>query len=294
MQIFAKRIKAKIDQLYEFKMKVKVNGASGNYNGHYAAYPDIDWPQFMENFIANTYGGNNKKDVKYIVNNWTNQIEDHDTFSELFAIIQRINIIMLKFCKDMWLYISMGYIIQKPKAGEVGSSAMPHKINPINFENAEGNLLMANGMLEIFIRNLSDSRMQRHLSDSTIIRNFGTMFAHCIIAYKNIGKGVTKALVNPVVMMADLEQHTEVISEAYQLILKREGHSDAYETLKDYTRGQKITLILMHNFVDSLEISDAIKEELKSITPEKYLGAATTLATGNPVTDPYENLRKNM
>ena len=292
MQIAAKRIKTNLDMLYAYKTRVKVNGPSGNYNGHMAAYPQIHWPQFMYEFVKKYYNDARiGKGVQYEVNDWTAQIEDHDTFSELFAIIMRINVVLIKFSKDIWLYISNETLKQKPKKDEVGSSAMPHKVNPINFENAEGNLIVANALLEMFVRTLPDSRLQRHLSDSTIIRNFGTAFGHCLIACDNLEKGIEKIELNRDHISAELDDHAEVISEAYQLIMKREGHEDAYETLKVFTRGKKMTLILLHEFVDTLSVSDEVKDELKAITPANYLGLSKRLATGYPMTDPDKALK---
>ena len=293
MQIFAKRIHDQTNRLDNFKIKVKLAGASGNYNAHYAAYPEIDWPQFTENFIKKYYNNGNNRDGRYVVNHWVPQIEPHDTFCELFGIMTIANNILLKFSKDMWQYISMRYVTQKPKAGEVGSSAMPHKINPIKFENAEGNLIIANGMFQTFIGHVSDSRLQRHLSDSTIIRNFGSAFAHCIIAMINIEKGLEKISINKTKMMEDLTSNVAVISEAYQQILRREGIPDAYKKLEKEVKGNEgITIKSMHAFVDTLDIPDTVKDELKLITPANYLGLAEKLALGFPVADPDIELRE--
>jgi len=286
MMIFIKRLKNQTDQLREYKIAVKLNGASGNYNGHYAAYPAVDWPQFTYRFIKESF-----KD-RFRMNVWTNQIEDHDTYAEFFAIYSRINVILKKLCKDFWYYISLDLIGQKKKRSEVGSSAMPHKINPIDFENAEGNLNMANALFEVFCRELPDSRMQRHLSDSTMERNIGAAFGHCLIAYASIVKGLEKAIVNTGNMYAELDAHPELLAEAYQLVLKKNGIDNAYELMKGLTRGNQMTLTDMHRFLDTVDIPEWEKDELRVLTPANYLGYASKLAGGFDVIDVNYTLKE--
>jgi adenylosuccinate lyase len=197
----------------------------------------------------------------------------------IFDTLRRINTILLDFNQDMWRYISDEWIVQKPQDGTVGSSTMPHKINPIKFENSEGNLGMANSMFEFFARKLPVSRLQRDLSDSTVERNFGTAFAHCLIAYEYVLKGLKTIGVNEKKIKEELNNHPEVIAEAIQTILRREGEKMPYEKLKDLTRGKQITLSDIHMFIDSLDVSDTIKKELKKITPENYTGLASKLAS---------------
>ena len=292
MKIYAERLKEQITQLDNYKTRVKINGPSGNFNGLIKAYPQINWPQFAFDFVRKYYNSG-KENGRYVINSFTNQIEDHDTFSELFAIFMRIGVILSNFSQDIWLYISSDALKQKTKEGEVGSSAMPHKVNPINFENAWGNLGVANALFGHFSEKLPNSRLQRDLSDSTVIRYFGVAFGSALTAYDNIRTGIKKIEVNEKKMLEELQNHAEVVSEAYQLILKREGHEDAYELLKDFTRGKKMTLEILHQFVDTLEVSDEIKNELKAITPENYTGLSERLSTASndSMIDKYKHLK---
>ena len=292
MKIYAERLKEQITLLDEYKMRVKLNGASGNFNGHMVAYPQVNWPQFAYDFVRKYYNSG-KENGRYVINSFTNQIEDHDTFSEFFAIFMRIGVILSNFSQDIWLYISSDTLKQKTKEGEVGSSAMPHKVNPINFENGWGNLGVANALFGFFCEKLPNSRLQRDLSDSTVIRYFGVAFGSALTAYSNIRTGIEKIEVNGKKMLEELQNHAEVISEAYQLILKREGHEDAYESLKKFTRGEKMTMEILHQFVDGLPVSDDIKNELKAITPETYIGLSERLSTASndSMIDKYKHLK---
>ena len=278
MRIYAERVKRQLDTLREFKMRVKLAGASGNWNGHYIAYPEVNWPQFVYEFVKKYYNDGNDKDGNFEVNYFVNQIEDHDTFAELFQICANINNILYGFAQDIWLYTSYDLLKQKPKENEVGSSAMPHKVNPLNFENAWGNLGMANTQFDFFCRKLTSSFMQRDLSDSTVIRYFGQAFGCCLVAFDNLAKGIRKIEVNEKKMQEDLSLHFEVVAEAYQLILKREGMENAYELLKKFTRGKEMTMELLHGFVDTLNVDTIIATELKAITPETYVGRASQFA----------------
>ena len=271
-KVFASRLKKQIDQLKRFRLQAKLNGATGNYNAHSVAYPDINWKKFSITFIEKL---SKDRKVNLDTNLITTQIESHDTYVELFDLMKRINVILIGFNQDMWRYISDNWITQKPKAGEIGSSTMPHKINPINFENAEGNLGIANALFTHFGVKLPISRLQRDLSDSTVERNFGTAFGHSLIAYKYMLKGFEKVGVNEAKIAEVLENHTEVIAEAIQTVLRREGIATPYEKLKELTRGKKVTLEDFHKFIDTLDVTPKIKSELKKITPQNYIGIAS-------------------
>jgi len=273
-KVFASRLKRQVNQLENFGLLVKLNGATGNYNAHYAAYSDIDWLSFSEQFIESF---NNKNKIKLEPNLITTQIEPHDTYAELFDNISRVNTILLDFDQDIWRYISDDWIKQKPKEGEVGSSTMPHKVNPIDFENSEGNLGMANALFSYFSTELPKSRLQRDLSDSTVKRNFGVALAHSLIGYKSILSGLGKIEINEEKITEALESHPEIISEAYQTILRKEGLTSPYELLKEMTRGKKVLIDDLRNFVDGLEIPDDVKERLKEITPQNYTGLAKVI-----------------
>lgn len=246
----------------------KLNGAVGNYNAHFIAFPKIDWIKFSQNFI---------KSLNLQPNLITTQIENHDCWTELFHKLIRINNILIDFNRDMWTYISLDYLKQKVKEEEVGSSTMPHKINPIDFENSEGNLGVANSILDHLANKLPISRLQRDLSDSTVCRNIGTAFGLSLLAFKNTIKGLKKVEVQKEVIKKDLDNHPEIIAEAIQVILRREGIKMPYEALKKLTRGKKITLVDLDKFIDGLKISDKIKSELKKVRPENYLGLAEKL-----------------
>ena len=273
-KVFYSRLKRQLELLINFSIQVKFNGATGNYNAHHVAYPNVNWVEFTEEFIKKLNQGTQ---IKLVPNLITTQIEPHDTYTELFGIVARINVIFLDFVQDIWRYISDDWIQQKAVEGEVGSSTMPNKINPIDFENAEGNLGEANKLFEYFSAKLPISRLQRDLSDSTVERNFGVSLGHCLVAYKSLLRGLSKITVNKARVIEALENHSEVISEAIQTILRREGIEAPYEQLKAFTRGRKINLEDFVKFIDGLKVSDKVKDELKQITPTNYIGIAKLL-----------------
>lgn len=278
MKVFAFRLEKKLKELQNIKIEAKLNGATGNYNAHMVAYPNLDWKKFTENFISE-FNHLENKTFKLQCNLITTQIECHDSYISIFDILRQINTILIGFNQDIWRYISDNLINQKPKEGEVGSSTMPHKINPIDFENSEGNLGLANALFEFFARKLPISRLQRDLSDSTVERAFGTAFGHSFLAYTSLLKGLSKISVNEIKIKEDLNNHPEVITEAIQTILRREGMTMPYEKLKDLTRGRQVTIDDIHNFIKTLNVSEKIKKELLKITPENYNGLASTLTS---------------
>ncbi len=277
MAVFVDRLSKQITRLKTVTISVKLNGATGNYNALYVAFPKVDWHHFNEILINKL---NEHKEIQFVNNRYTTQIEPHDTYAEVFYIMMQINSILIDMVQDLWRYISDEWVVQKPVEGEVGSSTMPHKVNPINFENAEGNLGLANCLFGFFAQKLPISRLQRDLSDSTVSRNFGVAFGYCLVAYSALMKGLNKISVNEQKIMEDLNNHPEVIAEAYQVILRTEGVADGYERLKEFTRGKRLTLDDLHNFVDSLNITESLKTRLKSITPNNYIGLAYELAEG--------------
>ncbi len=275
-KVFEEGLKSQLSQLKNQKISAKINGATGNYNALNIAYPKIDWTNFSKNFI-NSF--NKIRTSKLAPNLITTQIEPHDSYIELFDTLKRINYIMIDFNQDIWRYISDGWVDQKTKEGEIGSSTMPHKINPIDFENSEGNLGLANALFEFYARKLPISRLQRDLSDSTVQRSFGTAFGHSYLAYISLLKGLSKITVNEIKIKEDLMAHPEVITEAIQTILRREGIKMPYEKLKTLARGKVLTLKDIHEFINTLEVSEKIKKELLKITPENYIGLAVKLAS---------------
>lgn len=273
MNIFAERLRYGIKQLDEFRLKVKLNGATGGDNALYSAYPKISWRKFADNFI---FSLNEKNGTKFINNPFTTQIESHDTYRELFDIIRGLNLVLIDFSQDIWSYISRGIIVQVAQKGEIGSSTMPQKVNPIKFENAEGNLSLANSLCEFFGRKLTISRMQRDLSDSTVERNFGLVFGHVKVALVYILKGLGRIKVDPDALEVELEKHWEVVSEAYQVILRSARILDGYELLKEFTRGKITDKKIMHLFIDEIskkhKLSKNTVDKLKKITPQNYTG----------------------
>ncbi len=247
----------------------KINGAVGNYNAHHAAYPEIDWAETAREFV---------EDLELVWNPYTTQIEPHDYMAEFFDAVARFNTILLDFDRDVWSYISIGYFKQRTVEGEVGSSTMPHKVNPIDFENSEGNLGLANAILAHLSSKLPISRWQRDLTDSTVLRNPGVAVAHCLVAYQSTLKGLGKLEVDGKKMDADLDGSWEVLSEAIQTVMRRYGIDQPYEKLKELTRGKSIDRESLQAFVDGLEIPDAARNRLKALTPASYLGNATTQA----------------
>lgn len=273
--VFRHRLKIQLDELKNKKLSVKFSGATGNFNAAVAAYPKVDWVKFSKNFIKIL---NRKRLIALEPNLIATQIDPHDSEAAIFDNLRRINTILIDFNQDMWRYISDGWIAQKPVEGTIGSSTMPHKINPIKFENSEGNLGLANALFEFFARKLPVSRLQRDLSDSTVERNFGTALAHCLIAYEYLLKGLSRITVNEKKVREELNAHPEVLAEAIQTVLRREGVKMPYEQLKELTRGKQVTLADTHEFIDGLEVSPAVKKELKQFTPENYIGLASKLA----------------
>ncbi len=264
-QVFIERIEQQITQLQNIPYAAKFGGATGNYNAHKVAYPNIDWKQFGTHFVEKVLGLHHSFP--------TTQIEHYDHLAGIFDALKRINTILIDFDRDIWTYVSMEYFKQKIKKGEVGSSAMPHKVNPIDFENSEGNLGIANALFEHLSAKLPLSRLQRDLTDSTVLRNIGVPFGHTIIAFSSTLKGLNKLLINKEKFAADLENHWAVVAEAIQTILRREAYPNPYEALKNLTRtNAEINQKSIADFIDTLDVSDTIKAELKQITPENYTG----------------------
>jgi adenylosuccinate lyase len=264
ISVFKVRIEEQLKQLLKIPHSAKFGGATGNLNAHYASYPKQDWHKFAKEFLN---GIGLKRSYP------TTQIEHYDNLASQLDAIKRINTILIDLCRDIWIYISMNYFNQKINKNEVGSSAMPHKVNPIDFENAEGNLGVANALLTHLSEKLPISRLQRDLSDSTVMRNLGVPIAHTIISYKAIMKGLNKLFVNKEKIEEELNDNWAIISEAIQTILRREGVNNPYEKLKELTRqNKKIKSIHIEKFIDSLKISDKIKQELKKINPTNYTG----------------------
>ncbi len=259
------RLEHQRDQFADIKILGKINGAVGNYNAHLAAYPEIEWQAHAENFITA---------LGLDWNPYTTQIEPHDYIAELFDAISRFNTILIDLCRDIWSYISIGYFKQQTIAGEVGSSTMPHKVNPIDFENAEGNLGIANALLNFFSSKLPVSRWQRDLTDSTVLRNIGVGFAHSLIAYQSLLKGLNKLDIDSVRLQADLDNNWEVLAEAIQTVMRRYGVEQPYEKLKALTRGHKIDAVSMRKFIEGLELPEDAKQRLLAMMPDNYLGNA--------------------
>ena len=265
IQVFVERIEKQLELLKTIPFNAKFGGATGNFNAHHVAFPKIDWKKFANNFTASAFNLERQQT--------TTQIEHYDNLAALMNNISRINTILIDFSRDIWTYVSMDYFKQKIKKGEVGSSAMPHKVNPIDFENAEGNFDMANAIFGFLSNKLPISRLQRDLTDSTVLRNIGQPFAHTLIALASLNKGINKLLINEVTIAADLEKNWVVVSEAIQTILRREGYPNPYETLKELTRtNSAINAESIAIFIDTLNVSETIKSELKKITPSNYTG----------------------
>ncbi len=265
IEVFTTRLKEQFNLLNDIPSAAKFGGATGNYNAHKVAYPKVDWKNFGETFVQGKLGLHHSFP--------TTQIEHYDHMAALFDTLKRINNIILDLDRDFWTYVSMDYFKQKIKAGEVGSSAMPHKVNPIDFENSEGNLGIANAIFEHLSAKLPVSRLQRDLTDSTVLRNVGVPFGHTLIAFQSTLKGLNKLLLNKEKFEQDLENNWAVVAEAIQTILRREAYPNPYEALKGLTRtNERISQQSIANFIDTLEVSEAIKTELKAITPSNYTG----------------------
>jgi adenylosuccinate lyase len=267
MMVFVERLGTQLNTLEGLTFNAKFGGATGNFNAHTVAYPKINWTKFGNTFVEET--------LELTRSTYTTQIEHYDMFAAQCDNFKRINTILIDYARDIWTYVSMDYFKQKTKAGEVGSSAMPHKVNPIDFENAEGNLGIANALLEHFSAKLPISRLQRDLTDSTVLRNIGVPLAHMLIALNSLQKGMNKLIVNETRIAQDLDNNWAIVAEGIQTVLRRENYPKPYEALKELTRGaQHITKEVIHTFIDTLKVSDAVKKELKKITPENYVGNA--------------------
>ena len=265
VMVFVYRLEQQIKLLKATPISAKFGGATGNFNAHHVAYPEYDWRAFGNKFVNEVLGLSREE--------WTTQISNYDNLAAIFDGMKRIDTILIDLCRDFWQYVSMEYFKQKIKAGEVGSSAMPHKVNPIDFENAEGNLGMANAILTHLAMKLPISRLQRDLTDSTVLRNVGVPMAHIEIAFKSLTKGLGKLLLNESALYRDLDNCWAVVAEGIQTILRREGYPKPYEALKALTRtNEGITAESISNFIDTLQVNDAVKAELKAITPHNYTG----------------------
>ncbi len=264
VMVFVERLETQIQLFGHIPFTGKFGGATGNFNAHTIAYPTYNWVKFANSFLENKLGLQRQQ--------YTTQIEHYDTLAAHFDAIKRINNILIDLCRDMWSYISADYFKQQTKKGEIGSSAMPHKVNPIDFENAEGNFGFANAILEHLSAKLPISRLQRDLTDSTVLRNIGVPIAHTIISLKSLEKGLGKLILNEPKLRADLDNNWAVVAEAIQTILRRENYPTPYEALKELTRGKEINKVTVHDFINSLKISVALKKELKGISPYNYVG----------------------
>lgn len=265
IMVFVERIENQVELLINIPFSAKFGGATGNFNAHHIAYPKKDWIKLADEFVSDILGLQRSQ--------FTTQIEHYDNLGAQFDAMKRINTILIDFCRDVWTYISMDYFKQKVNKGEVGSSTMPHKVNPIDFENAEGNLGIANAIFEHLSAKLPVSRLQRDLTDSTVLRNIGLPFAHTILSFKSIEKGLNKLVLNDTKIYEDLDNNWAVVTEAIQTILRREQYPNPYEALKELSRGKTgINKKTLHQFIDKLNISAVVKKELKNITPENYVG----------------------
>ena len=265
IMVFVYRLTEQLNQLKAYPITAKFGGATGNFNAHHVAYPDYDWREFANTFVSEKLGLRREQ--------YTTQISNYDCIGGVFDALRRVNTIIIDLDRDFWMYISMEYFKQKIKAGEVGSSAMPHKVNPIDFENAEGNLTLANAIYDYLSEKLPVSRLQRDLTDSTVLRNIGVPVAHSLIAIRSLEKGIGKLILNEDKVSADLERNWAVVAEGIQTVLRREGFPKPYEALKALTRtGEHITQEAISRFIDSLDISEEVKAELHAITPHNYTG----------------------
>lgn len=264
----AYRLERQLQQIKSVEILAKINGAVGNYNAHVSAYPEVDWVEFADKFVTG---------LGLTFNPYTTQIEPHDYIAELFDALARFNTIVLDFDRDIWGYISIGYFKQKTVEGEIGSSTMPHKVNPIDFENSEGNIGIANAIFNHLAAKLPISRWQRDLTDSTVLRNLGVAVGYSLIAYQATLKGISKLEANPEALAADLDQNWEVLAEPIQTVMRRYGIEKPYEKLKELTRGKRVDAAGMRTFIDGLDMPEAAKEELKQLTPANYIGKAIQL-----------------
>lgn len=264
--VFVERLEEQMRQLFNIPFAAKFGGATGNYNAHHVAYPQIDWKKFGTHFVEETLGLHHSFP--------TTQIEHYDHIAAYFDCLKRINTILIDLDRDIWSYVSMDYFKQKIKAGEIGSSAMPHKVNPIDFENSEGNLGIANAVMQHLAEKLPISRWQRDLTDSTVLRSAGTGFAHALIAYHATIKGLSKLSINPAILQRDLDNSWEVLAEPIQTVMRRYGVEQAYEKLKELTRGQSINEAVLIEFINTLDIPEQAKVALRTLRPDNYIGNA--------------------
>ena len=275
IRVFTTRLSRQIKQLEQQQISCKFGGAVGNYNAHTAAFPGVNWRKAAVQFIAVLNKG---RKTKLFLSPVSTQIDNRDAYAELFDNLRRINIILLGLAQDMWRYISAGLVVQKTVAGEVGSSTMPQKVNPIDFENAEGNLQLANTLFTFFAQKLPLSRLQRDLSDSTVLRNMALAFGYSLVAYSSFEKGLAKISFNKQAAREELEQHPEILAEAVQTILRANGCDSAYELLRDFTRGKKITAFLLADFIDGLKVPASVKMQLHLLEVQNYVGYAVKFA----------------
>lgn len=278
IRVFENRLARQIDQLKKQQISCKFGGAVGNFNAHYAAYPKVNWPKAAQKLVDSF----NTKDraIKLFLTPISTQVDPRDSYAELFDILKRINIILTDFCRDTWQYISAGLVAQQTVKGEVGSSTMPQKVNPIDFENAEGNLQLANALFVLFSQKLPISRLQRDLSDSTVLRNMPVALGYAFVAYTSILKGLSKITFNRMAAREEVVKHPEVLAEGIQTILRAEGFKNPYEMLKDFTRGKQVSLAVLTEFIDNLNVSAPVKMRLHMLTVENYTGLASKLAEG--------------
>jgi len=276
-KVFQSRLERKVKKIKDTKIEAKLNGATGNYNAHKIAYPEIDWITFSKKFINSFNKDDNE--IQLSPNLITTQIEPRDSYAEIFDLFKQVNCILLDMSQDLWRYISDNWLILKPVEGEIGSSTMPHKVNPIDFENAEGNLGIANSLLNYLSMKLPISRLQRDLSDSTVLRNIGTSFGYCVVAYKSIIKGIKKIQPNEEVTKKILEDNYQVIAEAIQTIFRREGIQNAYEILMENSRDKQFTPEVLEKILKDLKINKKTKKEILSLLPSKYIGLAKEIAS---------------
>lgn len=277
MRVFAERLARQIGELKTREISFKFSGAAGHYNAHCAAFPAVNWPRASKRLAAALNKG---RKIKLFLSPVSTQVDNRDSYAELFDNLRRADVILQDFCRDMWQYVSAGLVRQKTAPGEVGSSTMPQKVNPIDFENAEGNLQLADALLELFSRKLPASRLQRDLSDSTVLRNMAVAFGYALTAYQSVLKGLAKISFDRPAAREELNAHPEVLAEAVQTVLRAAGYKNAYETLRDFTRGKKMTAALFHEFIEGLAIDGPTKSRLRALTPENYLGRAADLAEG--------------
>jgi len=278
MRVFETRLSRQIKALKQTQISCKFSGAVGNFNAHVAAFPAVNWPRIARQVISTL---NKNRRLKLFLSPVTTQVDNRDSYAELFDNLRRINVILTDFSRDMWHYISAGLVKQQALKGEVGSSTMPQKVNPIDFENAEGNLQLASALLDFLSNKLPISRLQRDLSDSTVLRNIPVAFGHALVAYESLLKGLSKMAFDKTAARAELQQHPEVLAEAIQTILRAYGCQNAYELLRDFTRGRHLTAAALTDFIDGLAIPASVKMQLHMLEAEKYVGLAPQLAEGN-------------